>query len=294
MMPPPYPQEPPARQRTPPGMPSSSPGPWRETGAETQSRETPPPAPRTPSPPPRPEEPEPYEEPLEEPEFELIGPESPELPLPDDGEPEAEPIMSGFDEPGAEAFDDTESLPETEELLGDTEAPDLAELESSDDEEDVPEFPDADREDPKTVTNLESPELELLGTEIEEHEPAQAPAIKIKTRPDAADQAKLLDYLLSLADTLPEKERADFRRTDFPLKIESVKNRLLGRQGLIHDFPSHGRGDEAITPERVRESLDYFARFAGFLPNREAGSALKDRLGSIADRFSASPEDRGK
>jgi tetratricopeptide (TPR) repeat protein len=130
------------------------------------------------------------------------------------------------------------------------------------------------------------PELEYAPSP---QETAPPPASK-KIQPKPADGIKLLDYLRSLVACLPQEKRTAFTRSDYPLKIEAVKNMLRGRQGLHREFPEKAESSESakekpVSLDKVKKSFDFVSRLAEHLPNQDVKTVLQEKLKSIEARL---------
>jgi hypothetical protein len=122
-----------------------------------------------------------------------------------------------------------------------------------------------------------------------EPEPPEA-ASRLKM-PKLADGIKLLEYLMSLAASLPENKRKEYAKSEYPLKIEAVKNILKGKQGLRRDFSEKPNAPppaaaESVTREKVKKSLGFVVQLADYLPNQDVKTALREKLKAISDRLS--------
>jgi hypothetical protein len=109
---------------------------------------------------------------------------------------------------------------------------------------------------------------------------------KPKRIPGPEEGIKLLDYLTSLTASLPGERHADFTSSDYPLKIEAVKNMLRGKQGLHRDFPAKTEESESVsrqsvTPEKITKSFDFVTRLTEYLPNQDAKTVLRKKLKTI-------------
>jgi tetratricopeptide (TPR) repeat protein len=116
------------------------------------------------------------------------------------------------------------------------------------------------------------------------------PPVSKKIQPKPADGIKLLDYLRSLVACLPQEKRTAFTSSDYPLKIEAVKNMLLGRQGLHREFPekaesSESTGENPVSLDKVKKSFDFVSRLAEHLPNQDVKTVLQEKLKSIEARL---------
>jgi hypothetical protein len=110
--------------------------------------------------------------------------------------------------------------------------------------------------------------------------------------PKPEERVKLLDYLMSLTSALPEHKRTDFTRSDFPLKIEAVKNILRGKQGLHREFSERGEQPQPITQDKVKKSFSFVSQLADYLPNQDIKTVLKKKLETISRKLSEMPGDK--
>jgi hypothetical protein len=123
-----------------------------------------------------------------------------------------------------------------------------------------------------------------------EPEPPQTPedSGRPAKKPKPEERIKLLDYLMTLTACLPENKRSDFKNSDYPLKLEAVKNMLRGKQGLHREFPE-GRQEPAgqsVTPDKLKKSFGFVSQLADYLPNQDLRTVLRKKLKTIADRLS--------
>ncbi|MFW6251357.1 MAG: hypothetical protein ACOC47_09605, partial [Alkalispirochaetaceae bacterium] len=105
--------------------------------------------------------------------------------------------------------------------------------------------------------------------------------------PDRVKQAKLMGYLLELAKSLPPMKNEQFRDSDERLKIESLRWRLLGKNGLHRDVkPKHRSKQELpITRERVDSTFSYIEKLSSYHPDASLGEVLKRRLHNIREKL---------
>ncbi|TVR00415.1 MAG: tetratricopeptide repeat protein [Spirochaetaceae bacterium] len=112
-----------------------------------------------------------------------------------------------------------------------------------------------------------------------------------RPRPENIDpRVRLLDYLVGMAKALPEEKRGEFLHSEMRLKIESLRNRLLGRRGLKRDLeryaPIRDREQEAhITAKRVADAMRFVQSMSGFLPDPSISSVLNSRLDGIVQKL---------
>ncbi|MDR1625024.1 MAG: hypothetical protein LBT33_00670 [Spirochaetia bacterium] len=216
------------------------------------------------------EPPEAAEEPVEELEevLEPAGEEIPEKPKPGSasGEWQSSPAFS----PGSRPPRRQPAVIPPEDVMGSEE-----EIQSMLEQIDAEELPPP----PKPA-----PEPEYAPKTQEEGPSRKAAAPARKPRPE--DGIKLLDYLKSLVASLPQERRSSFASSDYPLKIEAVKNMLLGKQGLHREFPEKARdqkpaGEKAVTLDKVKKSFNFVSGLAEYLPNQDVKTVLQEKLKSI-------------
>jgi hypothetical protein len=105
-----------------------------------------------------------------------------------------------------------------------------------------------------------------------------------------AGPAHLLDYLKKLSEYLPEREKKRFRGSSEHLAIEALKARLTGRKTLRQKIAEKFRSivprrKEPMTRSLVVDTFSYLKELAGWLPDREIGTAMKERLETIVARM---------
>ncbi len=108
---------------------------------------------------------------------------------------------------------------------------------------------------------------------------------------DNISKAALFDYLLDLSNALPGDSRKAFAESDLPLKIATIRARLLGASGLRGQIERSGFGAAsgapvAVTPTRIADTFSYLSQISGFLPKSTIGSALQQRIQRISDKLS--------
>ena len=216
--------------------------------------------------------PPPRQEPAAEDEFETPIEEL----IAEEAEPELEELEP--DETGTEEPEDLEELPEEGMVL----EPDEDELEP----------------EPELEAEPEEPEEEVPGPPPSP--PPHLPRIPEPSRPspgpraDPGDReqedhgsAELLGYLSGLAQSLPEKKRAEYMNSEARLKLEYLRSRLAGKPGLKHDverFAPPAPPAVALTLKRLTDTLTYIGRMSGYHPDAAIGSALKGRVATVLQR----------
>jgi tetratricopeptide (TPR) repeat protein len=138
------------------------------------------------------------------------------------------------------------------------------------------------------------PELEPESGETAEIEPP-AESSEPKKEPGHSEKpAHLIAYLEELTQYLPEKERESFESSDMPLRMEALRAKLEGKQGLIKRFArteNPGEGKQHQGPEQLpvkplekgdlKKSFAFFDQLASWLPEKEVQISLKQRLARI-------------
>ena len=245
------------------------------------------PAPPQPAPQPAPQPPPPY-------------PTYPQYPTyPPYPPPSAFPPAPPVPEPAV----DEEELPEEEfetpleELIEEEAAPEPEpEPEPTSEEPEEPEEPEEreEFEEPEEFEDLDEFHEEELEPDTEEELPAappppwipemqpSAPAGDARGREhDDHGSAELLGYLSGLAQSLPEKKRAEYMNSEARLKLEYLRSRLAGKPGLKHDverFAPPAPPSVALTLKRLTDTLTYIGKMSGYHPDAAIGSALKGQV----------------
>lgn len=104
------------------------------------------------------------------------------------------------------------------------------------------------------------------------------------------NRIRLLDYLLTLAESLPPDKRQQFMQSEMRLKIESLRMRLSGRPGLKRDLERYASGRTTstatgITAKRVADAMKFMQTMSRYLPDPSISGLLKNRLSSIVERL---------
>jgi len=212
------------------------------------------------------------EEPDLGPEEEIPEEELPESPLAEDEAP-TEPVPEG---------QEPESTGEPEPTPAEAEIP--PEPEAGPSETAEPEPPPAAPE-PEHEESMRN-RLRRMMQQARDRLGPQTEAEKAYT-PDRVKQAQLMGYLLELAKSLPPMKNEQFRDSDERLKIESLRWRLLGKNGLHRDLkPKHPqRGESPITRERVDRTFSYIEQLSNYHPDASLGEVLKRRLHTVRDKL---------
>jgi hypothetical protein len=193
-----------------------------------------------------------------------------------------ETIEETTDETIDEAREETtaETPEEPAEKEAETEEPELALEEDFEVPEDFGIVPD----DEGTLSE-EKPPVELAPG------PSPEPGDNGDNDGDNISKAALFDYLLDLSNALPGDSRKAFAESDLPLKIATIRARLLGASGLRGQIERSGFGTTsgapvAVTPTRIADTFSYLSQISGFLPKSTIGSALQQRIQRISDKLS--------
>jgi hypothetical protein len=119
-------------------------------------------------------------------------------------------------------------------------------------DEDAPEPEDAaSPEDEQRTDEEPSPEEATAPEDVPEPEDVSKPGEELS---EEEQQARLLDYLLSLTDELPKEKTEEFEDSGYRLRVESLRERLLGKRGLRAVAEEkrrnhHVQGGGAVSPE---------------------------------------------
>ncbi|ADK83159.1 tetratricopeptide repeat protein [Sediminispirochaeta smaragdinae] len=138
---------------------------------------------------------------------------------------------------------------------------------------------------------------------IEELKPVETSASHKKEKEEtisentAEESADLLAYLESLAQYLPEELRENFEESDMPLRMESLRAKLKGKEGLIKRLsgPTAVIKPEPLPAEplrkaKVKDSFAFFDELASYLPAEEVKISLKQRIGAILRQIDGESE----
>ncbi|MFW5800796.1 MAG: tetratricopeptide repeat protein [Spirochaeta sp.] len=146
---------------------------------------------------------------------------------------------------------------------------------------------------PSSFTESKYPE-----DETRVHAPLPAAAANPKL-----SQANMLEYLMKLTNDLPQDKHRAFLDSDIPLKIESVRSRLLGKEGLRNSMqkanllqpPAVGNGDGkkgAVTPKSLAETFKFIQDMSVSYPDHRIGEALGARVRRILQRIESAGQDK--
>ena len=235
------------------------------------------------------------------------GPQQPEAPAPATGPPPGDVISGVYPPPVSWSQDAEEEESVDEEILDEIEEDEAPE---HGDEPEVPVEP----EEPEVALEEELELPEDFGSVpddegiIPEESPVEAPlssAVPLGAAPSAPrgdgrdniSKAALFDYLLDLSQALPKDRQKAFADSDLPLKIATIRSRLLGSSGLRNQIQRAGFGSAAasvgssagsarVTPTRIADTFSYLSQISGFLPKSTIGSALQQRIQRISDKLS--------
>jgi hypothetical protein len=99
-----------------------------------------------------------------------------------------------------------------------------------------------------------------------------------------------------MAGSLPDQKRKEFMASDIRLKLEYLRERLAGREGLYRDGQRFSKPTltppRPVTPQRLRETLQYIGEFSTHHPDPEIGSVLKYRVSQVVAKMNQTSEDR--
>ncbi|HKK49352.1 MAG TPA: hypothetical protein VJ932_09655, partial [Alkalispirochaeta sp.] len=114
-------------------------------------------------------------------------------------------------------------------------------------------------------------------------------------------QAKLFEYLMGLAGSLPPTRDQEYRQSEERLKLMGVHARLSGHttlrekaRGQSLSAPtgsattdSAASGDPAQTgkPPRLSDTFDYLSTLSGYHPDPDVGGRLSERAHRLSDRL---------
>jgi tetratricopeptide (TPR) repeat protein len=113
---------------------------------------------------------------------------------------------------------------------------------------------------------------------------------------DGEGPARLLDYLSTMATSLPQEKRSEYMASEERLKLEYLRARLAGRRGLHEDGARYAPEDEEavtvpLTKRRVRDTLAYIGEMSRYHPDRSIGTALSVRVGAVLEQLRRLRED---
>ncbi len=231
-------------------------------------------------------------------------------------EPEAEEPELGMEEPGAEEPEPAEELepaadveePEPEDEFNEPVPPDTDDwLEDAFEEPAFEDEPAADA-GPEPMAGSEQTPGEPLGETASEapaetaiETPGEGPGESAgeppTETPDESEgtsfvddwktkQARMLDYLESLADELPPEKSESFYSSDMPYRIERLKNSFLGRQGLHRDVPwPSERQKTPLTRDRIGKTFERLEELSSFVPRPKLAEELRNRLKRIREQL---------
>ena len=217
------------------------------------------------------------------------------------------------DEETTEADMEFEELEEPAELdeLGDE---DEFELELGEEPEESEEIEDAEPEEPEEpeeIEDAEQQEEELEGElEPEEsfgngaghpvpgHAPRRQPAPRSPKKKNGESKAKLLEYLIGLARTLPADKYREFHFGEARARTEALMRRLKGRMGLLkrvsQDRPEAGDTSKGPSPRLTRESVGntfaYLREMTGAHPDRELAAGMTTGVNRVLEKLRARRE----
>jgi tetratricopeptide (TPR) repeat protein len=205
---------------------------------------------------------------------------------PAEEEPGPEPELEPEEELGPELDLEPEEEPEPTETSEPTEEPELALEEEFEVPEDFGIVPD----DEGLLSEEEPPGDSVPEDFTDDIAGADSPGPGTNDG-DNISKAALFDYLLDLSNALPGDSQKAFAESDLPLKIATIRARLLGSAGLRGQIERSGfRAPTgmpvAVTPTRIADTFSYLGQISGFLPKSAIGSALQQRIQRISDKLS--------
>ena len=108
-----------------------------------------------------------------------------------------------------------------------------------------------------------------------------------------ASPGDLLDYLGTLSDYLPEREKKRFRGSNERLAMESLKAQLAGKRGLRRKVadtlhPVAPRRKEPMTRSLVVDTFSYLKDLAAWHPDKAVAAGMRERIESIVARMGRS------
>jgi tetratricopeptide (TPR) repeat protein len=108
----------------------------------------------------------------------------------------------------------------------------------------------------------------------------------------AKNPVELLDYLGKLTDYLPESKKSDFRQSDARLKMEYLKSRLAGKEGLKKRIDkdktpvsSRKKDNAAVSREKIKKTFAFLKDLTVFHPDHGIGKAIGKKLEAIISRI---------
>jgi len=111
-------------------------------------------------------------------------------------------------------------------------------------------------------------------------EKAAAPPSEAKARPPDG----LFSYLEELAHYLPEQEKASFLHSDARLKIEYIKSKLQGNEGIKKRIETSYRPPaqgSPLDPARIADAFTFMRGLASYHPDKNLGTMLQSRLNGV-------------
>jgi len=104
-------------------------------------------------------------------------------------------------------------------------------------------------------------------------------------------QAKLFEYLMGLAGSLPPTRDQEYRQSEERLKLMGVHARLSGHATLREkakdrsDSPGSGSPARSGKPPQLSDTFDYLSSLSGYHPDPEVGGHLSERARRLSDRL---------
>ncbi|MDR2552931.1 MAG: tetratricopeptide repeat protein [Treponema sp.] len=113
-----------------------------------------------------------------------------------------------------------------------------------------------------------------------------------KGRNDREAVLGLMNYLKTLAASLPSKKREEFMRSETRLVMEYVINTLEGKKGLLNEIRARkislvSSPPEKVPGEKIAGTLSYLEDLSGSMPDKNLIIVLKRRLQDVASKINA-------
>ncbi|MDR2073546.1 MAG: hypothetical protein LBP60_08965 [Spirochaetaceae bacterium] len=212
------------------------------------------------------------------------------------GEPRAEDAAAAEDDAEDASFFDGEELedvfpgiePEDQPLFSEPELPEEEFLSE-------PELPE--EKFPAEAPDPSSADFEDAPSELPADQDAQEPAEDTGLSKDSI--LGLMNYLKSLAGTLPEKKKESFMNSDVRFSMEHVIDTLEGNKGLP---PKHaakvplrpGSAGASMGGEKIAGTPSYLKNLHSPIPDKNLFSILRQKVQSIMARIKAVTDKRKK
>jgi len=86
---------------------------------------------------------------------------------------------------------------------------------------------------------------------------------------------------VELSEFLPEEARKDFDGSDLLLRMETLKRRLAGSEGLHARALRPSKRPLSVPPAAIAGALSYLKGLSALLPDRRIGLALASKITHI-------------